>query len=529
MKITDFNTEGRYSYLIAEEDITRKDALFISGLTGKAAKIENTKFASIGTMTYGSPQTSEATGRIIAQTQVVSTAPGNGYIRKACLVDSNKDIYTFDIYNANNHGATLSKFDNIGSLLGTINVDTSPTATYSHVIKLLSNGNILVAYVFGVNVLKFAIYTPSLSVVTALTTIATISSTYGFSITALTTGGFSVVYHNALNTLLITYNNSGTITTAATNIWTRIGTNGNQFISTVELSNGNIAIAESSVNTVDSIGLYYGIYTTAAVQVVAFTLIDATSGPSFPEIESSGTGYFCIARSDGTKIRASVFNNAGTVQGADYTLASTAGTNNFGGANKLVYGNNNFWLMAHRSSDSKCILIKIPLTGTNYIVTNITLATITQFNCHVIDAFYSNEHIIAVASTTANSLNSLFVISTETGLLVSTSNTAIGTVSVGGGYHRLIDGGDGSFVLFYGIGNTAGIYLCAGKFMATAIIGTAASNASAGTSVAINSQAGAYQINAIVGYPSVAFDHTVNPLVGNKGTILKNSITVRGL
>lgn len=532
MDLTDFNTDSKLSYLVAGEAIARKDALYLAGLTGKARKIGSANFAKVGNVDYGTDQTSTATGRVIAQTQLLGITAGGGYVRKACLIDAEKNILTFDVNNTAAQGGRLLKFNGLGEIIGSVGVDTSGTLAYSHTIKQLSNGNIAVFWVVSLT-LKYAVYTADFVEVKAPTSVELLHAAFGFAAVALSGGGFSVIYHyndagTKLDTKMVTYDNTGTVTTAATTVWTRTGTNGDQHITAVQLSSGNIAIAQNSTNTVSSIGLYYGVFTSAAVQVKVFTLIDATSIASFAEIESSGDGYFCIARPDGTEMRASVFNDAGTQQGADYTLTTSGGTANQGAANKLVYGNSNFWLICHRNTDIKCVLVKIPTTGTGYTVTDITLST-TQYNCDVIDAFYANEHIVAIASKAASTLNSLFVINANSGLLVSTSNTAFGTVSTGGGYHRLVDAGDGAFVCLYGLTGTVGIYLCAGKYMRTSVIGAAAAAANSGSTVAIHTLAGAYQINTINGTPAVGFDHTTNTLVGNKGALMSNSLTLRGI
>ena len=62
----------------------------------------------------------------------------------------------------------------------------------------------------------------------------------------------------------------------------------------------------------------------------------------------------------------------------------------------------------------------------------------------------------------------------------------------------------------------------------TAVIGVVQATAAANATVRMYSQAGAYEINAVVGAVA-SFDHTANSLTGNKGAILSLGVALRGI
>ena len=122
------------------------------------------------------------------------------------------------------------------------------------------------------------------------------------------------------------------------------------------------------------------------------------------------------------------------------------------------------------------------------------------------------------------------MISTATGGLVDAAGTTFGVApgTSGGSYPRVIAGGDRSFIALYDYVTTAGAMLFVGKYAKTAVIGVVQAAAAASATVRMYSQAGAYEINAVVG--SVAsFDHTANSLTGNKGAILSLGVALRGI
>ena len=523
MKLSDFNPTQNTSSLVAGESFIPKDLAEIDGYYGKAYKVRVSNFAAIGNMDYGTAETSAATGRIVAQTSVVASQSA-AYARQAVTIDTSGNIFTLTDAAAN-AGLRLSKFSPAGGLLGYVDIATVGQR-YNHHILLLSNGNIAcVAYYSDI---EYAVYDANLVNVAALATVAASPAAY-FAACALSGGGFAVLYQKNANPLLSclkTYDNSGANTLAETTVWTRTGTTGTQYHKMLQLSSGNLAIAVSSNNTVSSIGLYYGVITTAGVSVKLFTSLDTTGSMSWYPTLAVMTGYFAVGMANGTNQKAYILNDAGTQQGGAFSEATTAG----GSSNrtKIISDGAAFWLIWHRNTDLKCCTSKLPTSGTGYATVITTTAT-TQYN-FFLDAFYDNGLICAISINGTNTAPTFWVISTATGGLVDAAGTTFGVApgTSGGSYPRVIAGGDRSFIALYDYVTTAGTMLCVGKYAKTAVIGVVQAAAAASATVRMYSQAGAYEINAVVG--SVAsFDHTANSLTGNKGAILSLGVALRGI
>ncbi len=524
MKLSDFNPTQNTSSLIAGENLIPKDLVEIDGYFGKAYKVRVSNFAAIGNMDYGTAETSAATGRIVAQTSVVASQSA-AYARQAVTIDTSGNIFTLTDAAAN-AGLRLSKFSPAGALLGYVDI-AAVTQRSNHQILLLSNGSIACLAQVG-TALQYAVYDANLINVAALATVAASPAAY-FAACALSGGGFAVLYQQNSNPLLSclkTYDNSGANTLAETTVWTRTGTTSSQYHKMLQLSSGNLAIAVSSNNTVSSIGLYYGVITTAGVIVKAITSLDTTSSMAWYPNIAIMTGYFAIGMANGTDQKAYIFDNAGTQQGSPFSAATTAGTGF--SRTKIISDGAAFWLIWHRNSDSKCCTTKLPVSGTGY-TTVVTTTSTTQYNFYI-DAFYDNGLICAISINGTNTAPTFWVISTATGGLVDPAGTTFGVApgTSGGSFPRVIAGGDRSFIALYDYLNTAGTLLCVGKYAKTAVIGVVQATAAANATVRMYSQAGAYEINAVVGAVA-SFDHTANPLTGNKGAILPIGVTLRGI
>lgn len=524
MKLSDFNPTQNTSSLVAGESFIPKDLAEIDGYYGKAYKVRVSNFAAIGNMDYGTAETSAATGRIVAQTSVVASQ-SVAYARQAVTIDSSGNIFTLTDAAAS-AGLRLSKFSPAGGLLGYVDIATAGQR-YNHHIFLLSNGNVA-CIAFLVASVEYAVYDANLVNVAALATVAASPAAY-FAACALSGGGFAVLYQQNANPLLSclkTYDNSGANTLAETTVWTRTGTTGTQYHKMLQLSSGNLAIAVSSNNTVSSIGLYYGVITTAGVSVKLFTSLDTTGSMSWYPNLAVMTGYFAVGMANGTDQKAYIFDNAGTQQGSPFSAATTAGTGF--SRTKIISDGAAFWLIWHRNSDSKCCTTKLPTSGTGY-TTAITTTSTTQYSFYV-DAFYDNGLICAISINGTNTAPTFWVISTATGGLVDPAGTTFGvaTGTSGGSFPRVIAGGDRSFISLYDYVSTAGTMLCVGKYAKTAVIGVVQATAAASATVRMYSQAGAYEINAVAGLVA-SFDHTANSLTGNKGAILSLGVALRGI
>ena len=207
-------------------------------------------------------------------------------------------------------------------------------------------------------------------------------------------GGFAVVFQPSATSLLsqlITYDNAGNVVLPATTIWTRTVTSDVQYHRMAQLSNGSLVV------TVGGVGLFHGIVTTAGASVLPFTSIDtATTTYAIPEL-SVMDGYYSVARGSGTYQKAFVFNNSGVQQGGTFSIANTQYAST---TTRLINDGSNFFMIWPRVEDSKEVLTKIPVTGTGYITTDITLAGTSQFNTKI-DAFYERGLIVVVSQNSS--------------------------------------------------------------------------------------------------------------------------------
>lgn len=508
------------------ENVATNDLLYLCGTSGKGFRAETTDYAAVGAMAYGTAQTNAATGQIVAQTSIIASIT-TADAGQAVLQNQDKSIFTLTSDNGSN-GAKLTKFSAVGVLIGFVDVDTTLTQSRCHKIMELSNGNIAVAFVLAGSpgTLKFAIYNKYLEEIKALTTIASIytAGTHPFfDAVALSGGGLAVVYQDSgtpAENRLVTYDNVGAAVLAATAVWTRTGTAGTQCHAMAQLSNGNLAIAVSSNNSVSSFGLYYLVCTIAGASVLTPTLLDTTTTfQLIPSIVSSGTGYFAIGRANATNQKAWVFNNAGAIQGSGFSAAT--GVGNINNQTPLLWGGTDFYLIWHRSSDTKCVLTKLPVTGSGY-ATNIITTITTQYNFYI-SAFCKDDYIVAMSeSGGTNVAPTLWVVDMTAMRLVDFVGTTFGAVpgSASGDKPKLIAAGDSAFIAMYDYSGTAGTNLCVGKWAATAVLGVSSDNVVKNSVVAVANAKGTYRINKIHGSANKAFDMTSNAMVGGKGAMV---------
>lgn len=317
---------------------------------------------------------------------------------------------------------------------------------------------------------------------------------------------------------MIIHDNEGTVTLAATTVWTRTGTSDSAYHSAAQLSNGNIAISIKSHNTVSSIGLYYCIWTTLGVQVLAATLLDSADGGNHAPRIAVCDGYFAIAKANGANQKAWVINNAGVIQGSEFSAATTLSTTYNSIA--ILSDGVDFYLIWHRSSDSKVVLTKLPVSGADYITTVIT-TTSSQYG-YQLSAFYKDGFIVAMSMMTGAS-PALWVVDTGSLSLVDPAGTSFGVApgTTTGSMPKLISGGDRAFIAMYDYANVAATNLCVGKWASTAVLGVAVDSAAKNSFVAVQTRSGTYGINEVTGTRSKAFDMSASTTMpGSKGVIV---------
>lgn len=515
------NTLANTFRLKAAIAINTDDAVGINGLNGKAIPVKTTDYAAVTNMAYGTPQTSTGTGRVVAQTTVVSAYQTSPLNREALLRVASGDIYTLTS-NSTNVGLRLSRYSAAGALIGYVTV-AAGTVRNGHTILELSNGNIAIL-AGGASMVACAVYDQNLLEIKALTDVVQGYSIYGFAAIALSGGGFAIVSQptsNSLQTVLLTFDNSGSAVLTETVIMTRTGSTGDNYYNMAQLSDGNLAIADS-INGSDQEGLSYGVVTVGGASVLAFTQIDTSAQTEKPSIEKL-TGFFCISRGDGTNKKARVFNNAGALQGAPFSSAS----NSIPYTDEKLLTDGTRFIYIWSSTSTNVNLTKLPTTGTGYITQTITTSP-TNHKLSL-DGFYENGFIVCVSRRSA-ALPHLWVINASNGLLVSAAGTEIGTGTVTDIYPRVIPGGDCTFLAMYSYAAGPETYFVIGKYANTSVVGAASSGAAEGDYCTMYQGAGTYTVNAIGGSPAIPFDHTTGAnVVGNKGTLLNNGLVLRGM
>lgn len=510
--------------LKAGSTIDINDAIEI-GPDGNGYPVVCTDYAAV-TNFSDTAQTSTATGRIIAQTSV-GTAMSSEFYGKSVAIDSFGNILVAQ-YDASNY-PTIYKFTSAGTLLRGPVVIESAAATWRQ-MAILSNGNIAVVY-RQANKLQYIVYDQYLVVVKAVTTIdAGIQSSSVSGVTALSGGGFAVVYQisGSANSTLVTYDNTGTAVLAATTIWTRAGTVGYQLHRMEQLSSGNLVVISASSNSTGDIGLFHGVVTTAGVSVAAFANEDTAVLDNVPQV-SVMTGYFCVAASgqSGTHAKARIYSNAGVIQGAAFSGLCSYATMTRTNAIKITNDGANFWLFWSNTTSGYATVTKLPITGTGYTSSELgSAATIYGSN---MDGFIEGGRFVVIAQQNPSSAsNALIWVISCSSLSLLNAGTVIGTASTSSYYFpQLIPGGDFSFIALY---DNSVMRLTAGKFANTAIVGVAAAPAAVNDYANIHQAAGTYRANTLKGSPAVAFDHTTGAnITGNKGTILNDGLVLRGM
>lgn len=531
MKVSDYAALQRDAFRVKTGVAVAVNDLLQFGPDGKAYPVKCTDYAAVANCNYGTPQTTTATGMIVAQTQVVGGLTSNP-CRQALLCGQDGSLYTVTVAVAN-AGIMLTRYSSAGSLASQV-VTVSSGSYTNHQAFFLSNGNICVIAGVANDIISFAIYDTSLNQVKALTNLPQPQISSYFSACALAGGGFAVIYQpntSQLESRFTTYDNSGNVVTAPVTVWTRTGNTGTQYHRLALLSSGNLAIAVFSNNTVSSVGLFYAVLSPTGNTVKAFTNLNsvASSSTYLPEL-SVLPGTFAIAKVDTTTLGAFIFDDGGNLQGSGFSSA-TGGASTAPNTLKLLNNGSEFWLLWSNSTPSpRVCLTKLPISGNGYTTTVVTTST-TQYN-HYFDAFAENGLITAVSQYGSGTTPPVFwVISQSTGLLVSSSVTVFGvapSASVGTA-QKVIPVGDFSFACLYDYSSPSGTHLAVGKYANTAILGVANTAAAVDSLVPVSQKASGYAVNYIKGSPSKSFDHSATNIVGNKGTIMNYGAVLKGI
>jgi hypothetical protein len=419
-------------------------------------------------------------------------------------------IFTLSPYITSANGMKVSKYLPNGTLYNQVILDATNSTMVSPIITKLSNGNYLCVWAINAGNVYFAIVDQYLNIIVAKTLVAPIDSTgTPFHAVALSGGGFVIAYSNS-NPCNAIYDNTGAVVKAAGTLTNAAAFGVQVSISCAQLSNGNIAYGIASGSTAKTLG--HAITSAAGASVLQVTMLDTgtNSAPSRLSV-STVTNYYCIA-SMGSSTRAYVLSLAGAVQGVEFT-----DTNGGGGPNpdlKLLNDGTAFWLVYDNGSNTVAIA-GLPITGgAGAVITTFTGIT-THSN---LDAVLERGFIVFCTAATCyivqlnGAANACYLI-----------NSFSADASRGG--MKLMT--DFSFI-GWGPGNQMTGY----KYLNTAIVGIAQQGiaaGNAGTVITVNPGPGAYPCSALVGTVGKGFDHSSANVVGNKGTMLGNSASLKGI
>ena len=437
----------------------------------------------------------------------------------SCVVDARKAVIKNPVDGSVFIGSlvsiapTLFKFSTAGALLGNVTLDVGGE---NIILQLLTNGNVLAVWGTAAGTLSFSVWDTNLNNVVPLTVVAsgtTLITAY-FDALALSGGGFALAYGLSTGATLAIYTNTGGVTAAPATV---SGTPTAGIATKLcQQSGGNLAIAISSTAASHAAG--HAIYSVAGVMILAYTNLSAGSNSAqmYPEI-SAIANYYCVAGYDGTNSVAYVLNNAGTLQGAPFSFASSVTTSS---VYQLLNDGTNFEFITR--SGGVTALVFIPTTGTGYVTT--LLGSIAS---GPIAAFYEHESIILEDNGVVNVL-SLSASGSASIVLTFSLAAAFGTPA----WITALPVGDFAFLVFNLTATAGAATYAIYKYMDTAIVGISQSTIAAGNSGAIVNYSmgpGGFQCNAVTGTIGKSFDHSATNIIGNKGTILGNSVSLKGI
>lgn len=411
---------------------------------------------------------------------------------------------------ANNSGLTLVKYTAAGALVKSVPlIGTANALLNNPVITQLSNGNILVAAAISASGpgIYYAVFDQNLNQVFAATNYATPNTVYVDAI-ALSGGGFALAYPMGTGIFRAIFDNAGNQVTAGAAI------NGSPIaggaVKMAQLSNGNIAYAINSSTAGQALG--YAITTAAGAGVVNYTVLNSatSAGSVYPAIAQMA-GFFACIHGDGANTKGYVINNAGAVQGGSYSVANT----NTSPVSAFSDGAG-FWF-AFASSSSAHAIVYAPTTGVGYVVN--TTNVINYFT-----AFIDRGFIVMMGTT-----NLVVTYKLNANGLGTVSRLADVALTGTFGQQTIVPGGDFTLACFSWTNN---MYLGLYKYMSAAIVGVsqvAVAANSSGTAVPFSMGPGGYPCNQVNGTIGKGFDHSATNIIGNKGAILGQSASLKGI
>ena len=515
-------SNGKTFQLKAGMQILAGDVVEI-GPDGKGYQAICTDYAAVTNCTYGTAQTSTATGRIFAETTVNSSDFGF-FHRKFTVQTSDGGILVASPNGASQQGLKVTKYSANGVLVGSITLSSTPSTLESPMIIALENDRFAVFSELS-SYAYYAVIDKNLKVIKANAAAhgASTPTKYDYDACSLVGGGFALCVRDNNDTQKIkTFDADGTVVLAATTIqaWTGAANAVKTFIQ--RLSNDNLLVVCNSQYSTTT-GLYHGIYQPDGTPVLAMTNIQTAGGASDMLDVENLYGYYGIVLCDGTDTKAWVHSVAGGLQGTPYSIANTSSGNTKSVA--IVASSTEFFATFPLATDSTRRIVKVPTSGTGYTIANCTVTSPASNYSAVMDAFYDNGFVVGFTIVTG-AKDFFWVYDIASDGLRAAVGTEFGLTGNNGYGPCAIPGGDYSFI--YTCDSTATLILSAGKYANTSVIGVAAASAASDSYCNIKQDAGAYAVTALKGSPSVSFDHSAANIVGNRGTLLNNGAVLKG-
>jgi len=373
MRISDFfagaGAAGNTFNLTAGAVLNQNDLVEL-GPDGRGYPATCTDYAA-----FVGPTTSPTTGALPI-TSLIGYQVAKMRLPKLAINPADASIYALTSNSAGpSVGAAVLRYSCVGILLGKLTVSTVASQMTASRLLQLSNGNFAAVFEFSQQ-LSYAILDADLKIIQTATAIEAVYSGAAWEAISLSGGGFAISYQQSANAALqrvAIFNNAGGAVLAPTTIQTWTGAAGLVHTSMVELSNGNIAVGCNSFYATTQ-GLYHAILSSVGAPVQAFVNLDpAVSGGGaaiIPEM-SALAGYYAVTRPTAANQKGWVLNNAGVLQGALFSSATTPypGTN----GTKVVNDGSTFYLIWGQS-DGTTQFTKMPVSGTGYATTNVTLS-----------------------------------------------------------------------------------------------------------------------------------------------------------
>lgn len=506
--------------------INSNDAIEIGGPGNEAFSINTTDYAT-------------TQGTILFQEFNFGLKAMTGTMRQSAVRDALGNLYILNLNSSGN--LCVNKFSPLGYSLTNTVLDSGTSAAFSGKILPLSNGTFAAIYARASGAFSFVLFDSSINIILGRTSIVgefTPGNTVYHAAVELAGGGFAVTYQTSagLAINLQTFSNSGAVVQTATSILTTTAVQ--TTLKMGQLPNGNLLVVVR--NTTGPVGTVFVIVTTSGASVVGSTTVDssATSGLiEFNILQPSGT--FAVAAMTGSNMIASVYTQAGVLQGTEYSTPNTLNTLasiQF----SLVNDGVQFWLSFISSANAGVSVAKIPVTGTNFVLTTgLGSATISATTYSLDSAIISGLLTVFAASTLTGGQYWMTVGLPDATLgiglpYVRTAPTTFGTAAgtTGCNWPKLLAVGDWVGVFIYDHQTTTSSFFTIQRFESSRIMGVAQNTVAVGNPgaiVTLNTGPGSYLCNPMFGTPGLQFNQGTIAPFGNVGTLYNNGISLTGI